>query len=112
MQIYYNYDITKRGFKVVFSEAYNKLNLSVDKIGLSIDLDGFDPEFAPGVGTKEPDGINFNDFLESLDIIDMNKIIAFEITEGNAHFDNSGKTMGCITGIVSKIKELGNVEVA
>ncbi len=106
VQIYYNYDITKRGFNVVFNEAYSKLSTTVDKIGLSIDLDGFDPEFAPGVGTKEPDGINFNEFIESLKLIDIKKIVALEITEGNSHFDPSGKTMRCITDIVSQVKDL------
>lgn len=106
VKIYYNYDVNKYGIDHVFKEAFNTLDQLVDNIGLSVDLDGFDPKDAPGVGTKEADGIDFNDFLVSLNDIDTQKVIVVEITEGNAHFDPSGKTMRCITDIINKIKLL------
>jgi agmatinase len=32
-------------------------------------MDVFDPSIAPGVGTPQPDGILYNDFIEALRIV-------------------------------------------
>lgn len=103
VKVYYTDEVGSRGFGAVFQEAWSKLAASVDKIGLSIDLDGFDPEFAPGVGTLEPNGINFPDCIIELDKLDINQLAGLEITEGNDHFDASGKTMQCILDIIQSI---------
>lgn len=103
VKIYYTEEVNRRGFIQVFQEAWAKLDASVDKIGLSIDLDGFDPQFAPGVGTAEPDGIDFPDCLTALGFIDKAKLSGLEITEGNDHFDPSGKTMQCIVDIIREV---------
>jgi arginase len=106
VKVYYNYEIKQQGFKQIFHQAWAKLAQSVDKIGLSIDLDGFDPEFTPGVGTPEPDGINFNHCLKELAQLNLTKLVGVEITEGNDHFDPSGKTMQCIVDIINTIIKL------
>ena len=103
VKIYYTEEVNRRGFVQVFQEAWATLDASADKIGLSIDLDGFDPQFAPGVGTAEPDGINFPDCLTALSFIDKAKLSGLEITEGNDHFDPSGKTMQCIVDIIREV---------
>ena len=103
VKIYYTEEVGERGFGEVFLEAWNELTSRVDKMGLSIDLDGFDPEFAPGVGTPANDGINFDDCIEVLSKIDKSKLIGVEITECNDHFDPSGKTIGCIAELLKVI---------
>jgi arginase len=104
VQIYYNYDVTKFGLNNIFVKSWDELSNRVNNIGLSIDLDGFDPKFTPGVSTLEPDGIDFNKFLLALEKIDLNKIIGIEITEGNAKIDPNGITMKCIIDILAKIQ--------
>ncbi len=99
VKIYYTEEVKQRGFTHVFQEAWDTLGKSVDKIGLSIDLDGF----APGVGTAEPDGINFPDCMIALADMDKAKLSGVEITEGNDHFDPSGKTMQCIVDIIREV---------
>lgn len=106
VKIYYTEEVNRRGFVHVFQEAWEKLSASVDKIGLSIDLDGFDPQFAPGVGTAEPDGIDFPDCMIALSKIDKARLSGLEITEGNDHFDPSGKTMQCIVDILREVTKV------
>lgn len=103
VKIYYIDEVASRGFGAVFQEAWGKLIASVDKIGLSIDLDGFDPEFVPGVGTLEPNGINLPNCITELDKLVIAQLAGLEITEGNHHFDISGKTMQCIVDIIQSI---------
>lgn len=106
VQIYYNFDVNKYGLQQVFHEAWTKLVNSVDKVGLSIDLDGFDPVYAPGVGTLEPDGVDFIHSIEEISKLTLDKLVAVEITEGNNHFDPSGKTMQCIVDIIKTVAKL------
>ncbi len=51
-----------------------------DEVYLSIDVDVFDPAFAPGVSTPEPFGINPVQFLKLLDAI-AEKIVAVDVVE-------------------------------
>ena len=103
VKIYYTKEVGERGFVEVFEEVWSELTSRVDKIGLSIDLDGFDPEFAPGVGTPVNDGINFTDCIKALSKIDKAKLIGVEITECNDHFDPSAQTIGCVVELLKVI---------
>jgi arginase len=107
VKIYYNHDITKLGFAAVFNNAWQDLSAKVDKIGLSIDVDGFDPEFTPGVGTTVPDGIDFNQFMDVYSIIDINKLAAVEVAEANSILDEQNKTLNCVVQIVTATPNLG-----
>jgi|SRR6185437_1930744 len=106
VKVYYNHDVTKLGFSRVFNDAWQDLSAKVDKIGLSIDVDGFDPEFAPGVGTAVPNGLNFNQFMDAYTKIDANKLLAVEIAETNPLLDEQNKTLNCVLNIVKATQEL------
>jgi agmatinase len=60
----------------------------LDDIYLSVDLDVFDPAFAPGVGTPEPLGLSINQFFSILSLLSDNKIKAFDIVELSPPYDN------------------------
>ncbi len=100
VKIYYNYDVSRLGIDKVFNEAWQDLSAKVDKIGLSIDVDGFDPQFTPGVGTIVTDGIDFNQFIDAYNKIDANKLVAVEIAETNPILDEQNKTLICVADIV------------
>lgn len=106
VKVYYNYDVTKFGFPKVFNDVWQDLSTKVDKVGLSIDVDGFDPEFAPGVGTAVPDGVNFNQFMDAYTKIDASKLLAVEITEANPILDERDKTLICVADIVKATQRL------
>lgn len=100
VKIYYQQDIKIHGLNKIINNAFNYLNNTVDKIGFSIDVDGFDPTFTPGVGTTVKDGINLLEFLSIIKKLDLKKMIAFEITEGNQILDIENKTMYAIIEII------------
>lgn len=103
VKVYYNYDVEDDGIAKVLQDSWDYLTSKVDRVGLSIDLDGFDPKDVPGVGTLEDNGIDFAKFLNSLSVFNWSKVAAVEITEGNCHIDNSGKTMNCIMDIIKQV---------
>lgn len=48
---------------------------------VTLDLDGFDPSEAPGVGTPEPGGFGWFDFLDILDALEGRRIVGFDVVE-------------------------------
>ena len=59
---------------------------------LSIDYDGFDPAFAPGVGTPEPFGLNPMVVMDILDSVG-NNLIGLDVNEITPLFDNGNTSM-------------------
>jgi arginase len=58
---------------------------------LSIDLDGIDPGFAPGVSHPEPGGLTVRDVLEIVQAVD-GPIVGADIVELNPRRDDTGLT--------------------
>ncbi|WP_456369998.1 agmatinase [Geoglobus sp.] len=75
VEVHYSWDLLEYGFDDLLDTLESK-----DRIYLSLDMDVFDPAFAPGVSTPEPIGIHPYDFLKVLDEIG-DRIIAFEVVE-------------------------------
>jgi len=48
---------------------------------LTLDLDGFDPSEAPGVGTPEPGGFGWFDFLEVVEALKGRRLVGFDVVE-------------------------------
>ena len=66
---------------------------SVDKVYVSIDLDGFSSAFAPGVSAPSPLGFTPEIVFKSLDlIIQSNKLLSVDIVELNPVFDQDNAT--------------------
>lgn len=56
-------------------------------IYLSLDLDLFDPGVLPGVGTPEPGGITFQQFISMIKEISKLQIIGFDVVELTPDYD-------------------------
>ncbi|MBY0501168.1 MAG: arginase [Alphaproteobacteria bacterium] len=94
VRIYFMKEVQERGFQVVLQEALEIVKKGTIGFGLSIDLDGFDPEDAPGVGTPESDGLRVQDVLPTLSQIQRDSSFkALEIVEYNPDRDKDGKTL-------------------
>ncbi|TPW03857.1 MAG: agmatinase, partial [bacterium] len=52
-----------------------------DNVYLTLDLDGFDPSEAPGVGTPEPGGFGWFDFLEIIEALAGRRLVGFDVVE-------------------------------
>ncbi len=76
---------SKAGVKWLYSWEYDvdralKLVKDFDRIYLSLDMDVFDPSFAPGVSTPEPFGIAPIDLLKFVSAI-ADRLVGFDVVE-------------------------------
>ncbi len=93
-----------KGFEVVTSLEARDIGLemtvlkakrflsSCNRFYVSIDMDVFDPSYAPGVGNPEPEGLSPSFVLDFLWRIIDDRIIGFDVMEANPSYDPSGIT--------------------
>ncbi len=62
--------------------------LGGDPVYITVDMDVFDPAYAPGVGTPEPAGITPKAFLQWIYVLDAN-IVGFDVVETNPMVEDS-----------------------
>lgn len=104
VKIYTIDEVQKRGFDAVFKASITMLNKQVKQFGVTLDLDGFDPRFAPGVGSPEANGLVPHEVLPSLaHLKNMAGFSAFELVEFNPELDEDGKTEKLIEDIIVAI---------
>lgn len=104
IRVYYLDEVQKRGFKPVFAEALARVRGGTEGFGLSIDLDGFAPDDAPGVATREDVGIMASEALPALAGIGrLADFHALEIVEFNPHKDADGKTARLMLDLITRI---------
>jgi len=82
-------EVRASGINKVIKEVMDKTS---NRIYFSIDMDGFDPAYAPGVGTPEPYGLTSYDVRSILTSI-SDKIIGFDINEMTPLYDNGNTSM-------------------
>ncbi len=56
---------------------------------ITLDLDVFDPGFLPGVGTPEPGGLSFREFISLLKRLRSLRVIGFDLVELTPDYDPS-----------------------
>lgn len=83
---------------------------SVDKVYVSIDLDGFSSAYAPGVSAPSPIGFTPEIVMKALDvIIQSNKLLSVDIVELNPVYDRDDATAKlaarCLESIVRRINQ-------
>ena len=89
------------GLAQVLIKAVDKLSLSCQAIGISIDLDFIDPEDAPGVETPAQGGIKAIELIEALSLINRHsKVCGLEISEFNPENDYKNKTLHLMKAII------------
>ncbi len=99
--IYTNNDVAKHGLEALLVRAYEQVTRHTKKFGFSIDLDGFDPEFAPGTGTPVKEGINAHDFCRIISRwANDPKLLGFEIAEFNPHLEQDAITEKTMADII------------
>lgn len=104
VRIYGIQEVKERGIGVVMKEAKDYVSQNTVAYGLSVDLDGFDPQDAPGVGTPESNGILVKDFCEALKPFHNDpRLLGVEIAEYNPHLDKNQLTVQSIKSILSAL---------
>lgn len=94
VKVYYQDMLNDENFVELFLQEYNRLaEQTHGYVGISLDLDGLDPEEIKAVGTPVEDGISASKFTEAMEKIDIRKLVGFEIAEYNPSLDKDGSSM-------------------
>ena|SRR3990172_8615006 len=93
IKVYYLDEVEQRGFKAVYAEALQRATDNTAGFGLTIDLDCFDIQEAPGVGAPESKGLHTAEVLPIIKSVARHPLFrALEIAEFNPHKDEGHKT--------------------
>lgn len=104
VRVYHMEEIKDRGFSEVFEEALAIVTTQTKGFGMSIDLDGFDPYFAPGTGSPIPGGLSVEPVLQALSKIKDHELFkALEIAEFDPSLDQGNKTLGVVRDLIEAI---------
>ena len=102
--IYKMPDVDEHSFQILFAKSLKRATTDTKGFGLSIDLDGFDPEDAPGVGTNEKGGLRAADAIESMHGLAANPLFkGIEIVEYNPHKDPDKRTEKLINDLLVSV---------
>jgi arginase len=86
-------DIDERGMRGVMVEAIARATSGTAGIHVSFDLDGIDPDFAPGVGTPSPGGLSYREAHLAMEMLaDTGRVLSAEFVEVNPILDHRNGT--------------------
>lgn len=86
-------DIDERGMRSVMEEAIGRATTGTAGVHVSFDLDGIDPDFAPGVGTPSPGGLSYREAHLAMEMLaDTGKVVSAELVEVNPILDERNGT--------------------
>jgi len=86
-------DIDERGMRSVMEEAIRRASAGTAGIHVSFDMDGMDPDYAPGVGTPSPGGLSYREAHLAMEMLaDCGKVVSAEFVETNPILDHRNGT--------------------
>ena len=86
-------DIDERGMRAVMEEAIKRATAGTAGMHVSFDLDGIDPDHAPGVGTASPGGLSYREAHLAMEMLfDTGKVLSAEFVEVNPVLDHRNTT--------------------
>ncbi|MBI3818180.1 MAG: arginase [Planctomycetes bacterium] len=95
-------DVDEMGMAKVMRVALNAVNADTAGFHLSFDLDGLDPEIAPGVGTPVRGGIGFREAHLLMEMVaDSGRMLSIEATEINPILDTKNKTAELMVELIA-----------
>src|SRR3954454_11480817 len=93
IKVYTMHEIDRLGMAKVMEETIAYLKDKTDGVHLSLDLDGLDPDDAPGVGTPVMGGISYRESHLAMEMLEESRIItSAEFVEVNPILDEKNKT--------------------
>jgi arginase len=94
-------EVKRRGIEAALAEALAIATRGTAGFGVTIDLDGFDPADAPGIGLKEPDGLRVEATLAALSALARHpQLKALEIVEYIPEFDQDLRTAHLVRDLI------------
>ena len=96
--------IDERGMRTVMEEAIKRATSGTAGIHVSFDLDGVDPEHAPGVGTPSPGGMSYREAHLAMEMLaDTQRVLAAEFVEVNPVLDHRNRTARLGVGLLASL---------
>jgi arginase len=97
-------DIDERGMRAVMEEAIKRATSGTAGIHVSFDLDGVDPEHAPGVGTPSPGGMSYREAHLAMEMLaDTEQVLVAEFVEVNPVLDHRNRTAKLGVGLLASL---------
>ncbi|WP_409369273.1 arginase [Lysinibacillus sp. 38-6] len=104
IKVYTMHEIDRLGMTTVMSETIDYLKERTDGVHLSLDLDGLDPNDAPGVGTPVAGGISYRESHLAMEMLsEANIITSAEFVETNPVLDQYNKTAIAAVALISSL---------
>ena len=105
IKVYSMHEIDRYGMTAVMEDAIAYLHSrEVDGVHLSLDLDGLDPLYTPGVGTPVPGGISYRESHLAMEMLEDSGIItSVEFVEVNPILDEKNKTADVAVGLMGSL---------
>ncbi|WP_339253195.1 arginase [Sporosarcina sp. FSL W8-0480] len=105
IKVYTMHEIDRDGMTSVMKGAIEYLkSKNLDGVHLSLDLDGLDPLYTPGVGTPVPGGISYRESHLAMEMLeDSGLITSAEFVEVNPILDEKNKTADVAVGLMGSL---------
>ncbi len=85
--------VDRLGMLAALEQCIERVSRNVDGIYLSMDMDAFDPRFAPGVGTPVPGGLTYREAHLACEVLaETGKLVGMDIVEVNPILDEKNQT--------------------
>lgn len=104
INVYSMHEVDRMGMPKVMTEAVDYLKERTDGVHLSLDLDGLDPEEAPGVGTPVIGGLSYRESHLAMEMLaESNILTSAEFVEVNPILDDKNKTATVAVGLIGSL---------
>ncbi|HIQ57526.1 TPA: arginase family protein [Candidatus Gracilibacteria bacterium] len=107
VKIFFMKNITKQNIQNTVKEAIEYVSRNTKKFGISIDIDGFDPNEAGATGCFCPNGLSPLEIIKSLkNLVKNPQFCGLEITEFDTKKDTKNQTKNIILKIIASVFNL------
>lgn len=105
IKVYSMHEIDRLGMAAVMEDALAYLrSREIDGLHLSLDLDGLDPMYTPGVGTPVPGGITYRESHLAMEMLqESNLLTSAEFVEVNPVLDTKNATANIAVGLMGSL---------
>ncbi|MBT2582957.1 arginase [Planococcus sp. ISL-109] len=106
IKVFSMHEIDKMGMDHVMQESirYLREERKADGVHLSLDLDGIDPMYTPGVGTPVPGGISYRESHLAMEMLfDAGLITSAEFVEVNPILDEKNRTADVAVALIGSL---------
>ncbi|MEW9698723.1 arginase [Paenibacillus sp. SI8] len=102
--VYTMHEIDRLGMARVMEQAIDHVSRGTTGVHLSLDLDGLDPQFAPGVGTPVSAGITAREGYLAMELLsDAGVLISAEFVEVNPILDHHNQTAKVAVSLIASL---------